>query len=543
MNYSYPFCAIVGQSRLKQALLLNLVDPSIGGVLVIGDKGTGKTSLIRSLADLADAPFVNLPLGASEDRVLGHLNLGRLINLKEESLQIGLLGKADMGWLYIDEINLLNDYLMDILLDASATGSYFLEREGLSKEIKSRFCLVGSMNLEEGDLRPQLKDRFGFALEIKTPDNLSDRKLIIKRKIAFERDPISFVKRFQKDQNLLIEKISLAQMRLHKVKIDEAIMTYCAKVALENNVEGVRADILLMKAAIAHCALEGYDAVSSKHVDQIASLVLLHRTNKSNNHQQCTQEDNGSSDDYPYDSQSVDDIEDEVTPNETIQSFHRLKNKRSTLQSDSEDSENVNLASGILINGIDKRKTIGQYLASDEFELKKKLEERRKKKHVIFILDSSGSMLTKRIVAFAKGFIQKTISENNSRTMYFSLISLSHGVAKIVADSRLTQAQLIEKLTTLKSGGQTSSTEGFKLVKSLISNASNVEHDLVLITDGRFNTEYSSSFKNAVKAYKTYCKQINQTYVIDAERGGVRLGLANDFAREINGMYEQLQIN
>ncbi len=191
---TFPYAAIVGQNNFKLALELSLVDRSIGGVLVSGDKGTGKTTTVRSLSALMREgngfPFINLPVGASEDRVLGTVDIEKLINEKRQVLQRGLLAQANGGILYIDEVNLLPDYLTDILLDAAATGGYHLERDGLSAWQESRFSLVGTMNPEEGALRPQLLDRFGLGVDVKTPHDVAERVQIARRRIAFDSDPL-----------------------------------------------------------------------------------------------------------------------------------------------------------------------------------------------------------------------------------------------------------------------------------------------------------------------------------------------------------------
>lgn len=297
----FPFSAIVGQEDFKLCLILNLIDPGLGGVLASGDKGTGKTTTVRALSQLMGAgqvPFVNLPLGASEDRVLGSIALEPLINDKKKVVEKGLLAQAHGGILYIDEINLLNDYLMDVLLDAAASGGYYLEREGISKWLESRFCLVGTMNPEEGDLRPQLLDRFGLCVDIFTPNSIEQRMEISSRRLGFDIDPQVFMKKFSEEETQLKSSITTASNILPGLMIPEEVSRKCTELAIAHKVEGMRADILLMKAARAYAAYQGKNIVAVEDMNAIAKFVLKHRSNSSSsskNQENSAPEDKGES--------------------------------------------------------------------------------------------------------------------------------------------------------------------------------------------------------------------------------------------------------
>lgn len=297
---SYPFTAIVGQEDFKLCLILNLIDPGLGGVLASGDKGTGKTTTVRALSQLmgsGQVPFINLPLGATEDRVLGSIALEPLINDKRKVVEKGLLAQAHGGILYIDEINLLNDYLMDVLLDAAASGGYYLEREGISQWLESRFCLVGTMNPEEGNLRPQLLDRFGLCVDVFTPTSIEQRMEISSRRLSFDTVPEDFLKKFSEEEAQLKNSILNARTRLPELTIPEKVSRKCTELALEHKVEGMRADILLMKAARAYAAYGGRNSLTIKDVDAVAKFVLKHRSNNSSSGKQENNmsEDNGES--------------------------------------------------------------------------------------------------------------------------------------------------------------------------------------------------------------------------------------------------------
>ncbi|WP_343669346.1 AAA family ATPase [Chitinophaga sp.] len=294
---TYPFTAICGQEDFKLALTLCMIDPGLGGVLALGDKGTGKTTTVRGLSHLLqDIPFVNLPIGATEDRVLGTVKLDVLLNEKRLEIQPGLLAAAHRGILYIDEVNLLSDYLMDVLLDAAATGGYYLERDTISQWMESRFCLVGTMNPEEGNLRPQLLDRFGLSVHISTPTDKALRMEIVQRRVAFDTDAAKFAARFKNEEALLAAKIVAAQTVLPSVKIPAAIYDAVTELCIRHQVEGMRADILLMKAARAHAAYHGQATVTAADVETVQNFVLSHRSKQAPAPQSSSRESKPSGD-------------------------------------------------------------------------------------------------------------------------------------------------------------------------------------------------------------------------------------------------------
>ena len=284
MYTQFPFTAIYGQDEFKLALLLSVIDPGIGGVLIMGDKGTAKTTAVRGLSDLMQQhtlfPFVNLPIGATEDRVLGSVKLDVLINNKRLEIQEGLLSLAHKGILYIDEVNLLNDYLVDILLDAASSGSYHLEREGISGRINSIFSLIGTMNPEEGELRPQLLDRFGLCVAVETPTDKNIRMEIVNRRLAFDSNPSAFSEQYQQQQQQLFLTIDAARNRLTDIIIPAEIRNEVAQRCITEQTEGLRADILLLKTARAYTAFQERKQVTQQDIAAIAHFVLKHRSKK-----------------------------------------------------------------------------------------------------------------------------------------------------------------------------------------------------------------------------------------------------------------------
>ncbi|MCA3388446.1 MAG: magnesium chelatase ATPase subunit I [Roseomonas sp.] len=316
MRPAYPFSAIVGQEEMKRALMIAAVDPSIGGVLVFGDRGTGKSTAVRSLAALlpemavvAGCPFacdpaaplascshcsalpkgrkpekrmvpvpvVDLPLGTTEDRLAGALDIERALAQGIKAFEPGLLAAAHRGFLYIDEVNLLEDHLVDLLLDVAASGENVVEREGISLRHPARFVLIGSGNPEEGELRPQLLDRFGMSVEVKTPDNLADRIEVVRRRDAFENDSEAFVTKWAKDEAMLRKKIIMAREKLSSVSVPDVTLERAAKLCMALGTDGLRGELTLMRAARALATLDSAKAVTDDHLRRIAPSALRHR--------------------------------------------------------------------------------------------------------------------------------------------------------------------------------------------------------------------------------------------------------------------------
>jgi magnesium chelatase subunit I len=315
---AFPFSAIVGQEEMRQALLAAAVDQGIGGVLVFGDRGTGKSTAIRALAALlppmravegcrygcdpaasdealcedcrgrrasggtlkgrpVPVPVVDLPLGATEDRVVGALDLERALTRGEKAFEPGLLARAHRGFLYIDEVNLLEDHIVDLLLDVAASGENVVEREGLSVRHPARFVLVGSGNPEEGELRPQLLDRFGLSVEVRTPDDIPTRVEVVRRRDAFERDPAAFAQRWAKEEAKVRRRIVAARARLPAVGVPDEALERAARLCMALGTDGLRGELTLVRAARALASLDGDEAVGDAHLRRAAPAALRHR--------------------------------------------------------------------------------------------------------------------------------------------------------------------------------------------------------------------------------------------------------------------------
>lgn len=278
----FPFTAVLGQDELKNCLMLCAVDPEISGVLALGDRGTAKTTTIRALGHLLSAhgvemPVAELPLGAAEDRVVGSLDVDRALR-GEMVFSPGILAEAHGGILYIDEVNLLDDFLVDLLLDVSASGVNRVERDGLSHVHPARFVLVGSGNPEEGELRPQLQDRFGLATEVRTIRDLRLRREIVQRRLEHDADPARFAALHQDREARLAERILRARERLRHVEVPERVLDRVVDVCVESGAVGHRADLVLARTARALAAMAGRDAATETDVAQAAAPALQHRT-------------------------------------------------------------------------------------------------------------------------------------------------------------------------------------------------------------------------------------------------------------------------
>ena len=314
MRTPYPFSAIVGQDEMKRALVLAAIDPTIGGVLIFGDRGTGKSTAVRGLAallpkmkkivgcrfncdpadadascpecraragvlksELAPIPVVDLPLGVTEDRVVGALDFERALGRGERAFEPGLLARAHRGFLYIDEVNLLEDHIVDLLLDVSASGENVVEREGLSLRHAARFVLIGSGNPEEGELRPQLLDRFGLSVDVRTPTDSASRVEVIRRRDAFERDPAEFVEVWRRNDEAIGRKIARARRNIRSVQLSDAAIERATQLCMALGADGLRGELTLIRASRALAAYENREQVEEADFRRVANAAFRHR--------------------------------------------------------------------------------------------------------------------------------------------------------------------------------------------------------------------------------------------------------------------------
>ncbi|MDX2129234.1 MAG: magnesium chelatase ATPase subunit I [Chloroherpetonaceae bacterium] len=306
----FPFTAIVGQEEMKLCLILNIINPRIGGVLVMGHRGTGKSTTVRALADVLPeiervqndpynrslkeylhetahakhphvekipVPVVDLPLGATEDRVCGTIDIEQALTKGAKAFEPGLLAKANRGFLYIDEVNLLDDHLVDVLLDSAASGRNTVEREGISIQHPARFVLVGSGNPEEGELRPQLLDRFGLHARINTINDVAKRVEIVKRRRSFDENPKEFLKEWEPEQKALQSKIEKAKSLVDSVTMPDELLSKIALLCMNLGIDGHRGELTVMRTASAHAAYEGRNEATVEDILAVSTAALRHR--------------------------------------------------------------------------------------------------------------------------------------------------------------------------------------------------------------------------------------------------------------------------
>lgn len=624
----YPFTALVGQERMKKALVLNAIDPGIGGVLIRGQKGTAKSTAVRALADVLpqievveDCPFgcnpstpaemctgcrsrmeqgetlptthrkikvVDLPLNATEDRVAGTLDLEHAIKKGERRFEPGVLAEAHRGILYVDEVNLLDDHLVDVLLDTAAMGVNTVEREGISHSHPSHFILVGTMNPEEGELRPQFLDRFALCVEVEGLADPRDRVEIIKRRAEYEADPPAFVRSWGDAQEVLRRSIVTAKDMLSAVNISDEMLHLIAEICVDMGVHGHRSDITIMKVARALAALHQRPDVTESDIREAAELALPHRMRR-----------------RPFDDQRLD--EDRLE--ETI-ARHREQNKRSAevetphvpsekqsdnLQSDARVFEvgdpypvktvaipnnrrNTGLA-GRRQNSNARSKS-GKYVRSAippepcndialdaslraaaphqsrrqgdmtinlaTADLRAKVRERKVGSSILFVVDASGSMGAKRRMVAAKGAVLSLLIDAYQHRDRVGMIAFRGNKAELLLPLTNSVELANEKLKALPTGGKTPLAHGLYRALEVLRDESKRNGDtlrlLVLITDGKANVSLrgGSALEEAKELAALIRQQGISMLVIDTENDFVNLGLARAIAEAANAEYARV---
>jgi magnesium chelatase subunit D len=566
---TYPFTAVCGQDEFKLALLLAAIDPTLGGVLVLGDKGSAKTTTVRAMSQLLHSetntlPFVNLPIGATEDRVLGSVDLEILINEKRMAVHKGLLAAAHNGLLYIDEINLLNDYIMDLLLDASSGGGYYLEREGLSAWQNSRFILIGTMNPEEGELRPQLLDRFGLCVTVKTPSQTALRAEIIRRRLLFDADADTFIQQYAEQETMLSDSIYAARKNLLQVTIPDSIYEEAAGFCLAQQTEGMRADILIVKAARALVAFEQRSAITKNDLKRVAPLVLAHRGKKENTSQQ--QQRGGGESPRSGDNEVQHKPEKEQASNE--QTTTGNSNQSSALQEYLFKSIAVNAVVPVnrvkesMQNGLnsakqklvsatmqsgreddrkrDLVKTVQHFLIHHKCSIQYKQPAQPAEVRLLFLVDSSSSMSAGQQISLVKGMISTLAQRFKNKRPQIALVALFQGVARLVMEFTDNIEQVLLQLAQLRTGGKTNMAAGFEQVNKLMRIKKRWYNSfLYIFTDGRINAGRSAHpFQEAVLLFRQQLHRLRaQTYIVDTETGLLRMGMAERLSKAIGCRY------
>jgi magnesium chelatase subunit D len=555
----FPFSAVVGQEDAKLALLLCALQPLLGGVLLRGDKGSAKTTLARALAALlpGDAPFVELPLGAGEERVIGSIELGALLAGGEPKLKPGLLAAAHGGVLYVDEINLLPDHLVDVLLDVAASGVNRVERDGLTHAHPARFVLIGSMNPEEGELRPQLLDRFGLAVEVRAAADPQQRAEVVRRRLAFEADA-GALRAFEADDDELRARLA----RVAPALLDDATVALACRVALEVGAEGLRADLMLCRGAAVHAAWRGRTVAGAEDLQAVAPFVLAHRRRRT------PLEPPGISEaelEQAFErAQQTEPAGDEASgqggeqqqapatpfaPPQISAAATRapLAGKRGSAEGPrgrllravpSEDAApGAPIVGSATALAFVERRATDPDAAPSVRDVRVAQRAQRTGNLVILCVDASGSMGADRRMALAKAALLGLLSDAYQRRDRVALVTFAGDRAQLVlrptASVEIAQARLRE----LPTGGTSPIAEGLEAAFTLAAGGSGdqaLEPLLVLITDGRA-TGASDALERSRAAARRFAEARIATLVIDAEAGPARLGLAAGLAEALGG--------
>lgn len=641
-RYVYPFSAIVGQERMKKALLLNAISPAIGGVLLRGEKGTAKSMAVRALAGLLPeievvegcsfacdpqnddslcedcavrlgsgqdlrsirrpVAVVELPVGATEDRVVGTMDIERAIQKGERRFEPGLLAAANRGILYIDEVNLLGDHLVDVLLDAAAMGVNYVEREGISFSHPARFVLVGTMNPEEGDLRPQLLDRFGLAVEIKGLRDQEARMEVVRRRIAYESEPEGFTAFWEAEQEKLRRRVVAAKALLPRVSLGEDLLELISRICIDFAVDGHRADIVIYKTASTLAAYDGRREVSEEDVREAAELALLHRQRR-----------------QPFDQPHLEEEQLE----ETMQRWRQgrgehAEDQRSRSDGDSgDDSGNpkdrsegdgqgqlfetgtpfpvrriaLPVHDEVCRQGAGRRsesKTgakTGSYVgsvipkgkatdlafdatirAAAPFQLgrrsdgsgetallirsqdvREKVREKKVGNLILFVVDASGSMGAEQRMVATKGAILSLLMDAYQRRDRVGMVVFRGEGAELVLPPTSSVELARSRLDELPTGGRTPLAHGLQLGLQTIERQLQKDKEtiplLVLVSDGRANVSLNGG--DPVEETKQVARNARaanvKTVAVDTEQEYVSFGLVREISAEMGGLYFKLE--
>ena len=628
MNAAYPFSAIVGQEDLKLALILNAVSPEVGGVLVRGEKGTAKSTAVRSLAGLLppvrivagcpyscdpadpnpecpagphapDAPtekrpvrLVELPVGASTDRLTGTLDIERALTAGEKSFEPGLLAAAHRGILYVDEVNLLSDHLVDLLLDVAAMGTNYVEREGVSVRHPARFMLVGTMNPEEGELRPQLLDRFGISVEVSGTPDADERVEIVRRRLHYESDPAEFATKWSGADMDLARSVEAARDRLPATHLSDASLHKIAVLCSQLGVDGLRGDLVTAKTARTLAAWEGRESVETDDVRRAALLALSHRRRRDPFDDPGIDPEkleNALSDDEDPDPESPPDGggtpqdlgEGDASEKSSGQPDVRNpdsggRNFSSTRKFDpvrlevSEKGRGGPLgrrsrSTGTHGHPVDDREADGTVrdvalaatlrtaaprqrgrgrtgagLILRREDLRENLREGREGNLVLFVVDASGSMAARQRMAAVKGAVLSLLTDSYQRRDKVGLISFQGEDARVLLHPTSSVELASGRIGELPTGGRTPLAAGLLSAADVIQRERVREKErrplVVLLTDGRF-----TSGPEPLPAANELKRLGASTIVVDTEDGNVRLGMASKLAEAMEARCLRLE--
>jgi len=618
----YPFAALVGQEKLKRALLLCAINPSIGGLLIRGEKGTAKSTAARGLAEIMPlihksetfatapketdpqniggelfsdmeeiaVPFVNLPLGATEDRVLGSLDLEGILSEKKKRLQPGLLANAHRGILYIDEVNLLPDHLVDVLLDVAAMGVNTIQRDGLSESHPAKFTLIGTMNPEEGNLRPQFLDRFGLMVDVEAPRDVAERTEVVRRRIQFENNPELFAMQWADGQKKLQDKIRTAQQLLPSVVLPDGLLTLISQLCTELHVTSLRADIVMYKTAITLAALEKRTTVTADDVRQAAELVLIHRQRKKpfegnskgeNRLDELMQQEQPETHNKPQqqnqtgptegkESQAEDAESDAgntnteessapkkeqvfgIAPQKEAPNFNIDLNPISHQMPEGRRSQAIHTNRGPELRAkpdqsptdISVMTTMQSAIIRDpdgvqvtRNDLHQKVRKGKTGNLILFVVDASGSMAASSRMEAVKGSVLSLLTDAYQRRDMVGVISFRGVEAQLLLEPTYSVEQAEQAMQNLPTGGRTPLPHALQLAIQVVTRL-NPDKDLkpllVILSDGKANVPLpggGDAWQQTLQLSGQLFKSNIPALVLDTENDYLRFGRAAEMAK------------
>ncbi|MEW6102241.1 MAG: putative cobaltochelatase [bacterium] len=622
------FTALVGQEKLKKALILNAINPNLQGVLIKGEKGTAKSTAVRALAELlpeievVKCPFncsphdpslqceicnekwrrkeklpkekrkmrvVDFPLGATEDRVIGTVDIEKALKEGIKALQPGILADVNQGILYIDEVNLLDDHLVDILLDSAAMGINIIQREGISLSHPSKFILVGTMNPEEGEIRPQLLDRFGLSVEVKTLREVEERIEIIKTVEEFAKAPLQFSQRYEGKQRKLRESIIKAMELLNEVVVPERLLCKIAEICINFAVDGHRADFLIARTAKTIAAFNERKVVTEEDVKEAAEFVLPHRmkkkpfeqpqpllwqeieriigkkeeskqkeNNKYQDNRQQEQQESSSNQDKQDNSkgnlEKVFDIGEQrklkfklrKDKKQRIGSGRRAKTLSSCRGKYIKSKIPQEKASDIAVDATMRASIIRKgSLQIEEEDLREKVREKKISSTIVFVVDASGSMGAMQRMEVAKGAVMALLEEAYQKRDKVGFVAFRKERAEVLLPPTSSQELAANCLKELPTGGKTPLSDGLykglEILKSQMRKSKNIIPIMVLISDGRGNIPLGNDVrKEVISLGEEIKRQGINLVVVDCNSGFLNLGYNRELAEISGGQYYSL---
>ena len=597
----YPFSAIVGHDQLRLALLLCAVRPEIGGALIRGEKGTAKSTAVRGLAALlsaatgnADAGLVEMPLGATEDRVIGSLDLQRVLRDGEHAFSPGLLARAHGGVLYVDEVNLLHDHLVDVLLDAAAMGRVHIERDGISHSHEARFVLIGTMNPEEGELRPQLLDRFGLTVDVHASRDVDVRMQVVRQRMAYEADPDAFAERYADADAELAGRIAAARALVDDVALPDNELRRIAALCAAFDVDGMRADLVVARTAVAHAAWRGADTVEEQDIRVAAELALPHRRRRDPFDDPGIDRDQleealaraGAEDPQPDPEPDPDPPGGGAAANDTgVQSNSRASSKPRPPKPSAPPST-VFRTRALTVPGVGEgapgrrsraRNTSGSVVAAADGsdtssgahglhlfatllsaaeragagplrpnpeDVRRAIREGREGNLVIFVVDASGSMAARDRMAAVTGATLSLLRDAYQRRDKVAVITFRQQGARLLLPPTSSAHIAGRRLARFDTGGKTPLAEGLLAARELIVRERARDRArrplVVVLTDGRATAGPDPLGRSRIAAARLLAEGA-AAVVVDCETSHVRLGLARQLAHQLGAPAVRLE--